>query len=561
MDLLRPRRKLGFGWPESLVLLAYCGLLLWCIPHHESWFDEAQAWLIARDSTLFDLVVHRLHYEGAPALWYVLLWIEIRLHVSLLGMHYITGVIAAGGVYVWLRYSPLPRIFTLLMPFTYFLQYEYAVVAREYVLCPLFAFVLMALLENRKSSPMLFFVTAGLMANCSAHMFAFAVGMVIWYWRDRRKTNEGTSAGLRRRLAVPAAVFVLFLGVAAATAWPTADGNFGGASIRWIRRATSGMLITNGTKVGSVDKRSSNGGGGAVSADDKGNVQELVPNGQGRASNATPGFVLLTVLGKIVFYLSALLFPISTSNLIAVAFLALLFVNLARARLWISLLPCGLVFAVCVLLGVSSHHTGLLWLAMLCSLWALCGNAASRTEGGKLPAILYAITLLVVVLQMGWSIHCLSKDVYGAYSPAPETARFLQGLPAGTRIVALNDGAVTVNAYLPTSPYSNLKVAYWPTSKTRDARLPKAESDDRGREVAVAGISTWVSPFSNQIVQAEKPGTVLKEELPYVRLMERQHYHAVRQFCGEHFFRNSSEFKDCLVIYVPGGAKAVPAAR
>ena len=40
--------------------------------HHELWRDEAQAWLIARDVPLSRLFAE-LHYEGHPALWFLLL--------------------------------------------------------------------------------------------------------------------------------------------------------------------------------------------------------------------------------------------------------------------------------------------------------------------------------------------------------------------------------------------------------------------------------------------------------------------------------------------------------
>ena len=42
------------------------------IPYHEIWRDEAQAWLIARDTPLKDLF-SVLKHEGHPAGWFLLL--------------------------------------------------------------------------------------------------------------------------------------------------------------------------------------------------------------------------------------------------------------------------------------------------------------------------------------------------------------------------------------------------------------------------------------------------------------------------------------------------------
>jgi len=95
--LFEPRLKPRFGPSEILALGAYTALLAWSVPHHESWFDEAQAWLIARSSTFADLVLHRLHYEGTPALWHILLWCAIRLGLPFAGMHVITASAAVLG--------------------------------------------------------------------------------------------------------------------------------------------------------------------------------------------------------------------------------------------------------------------------------------------------------------------------------------------------------------------------------------------------------------------------------------------------------------------------------
>ena len=64
-------------------LALFAGLLALVTIRHEMFGDEAQAWLIARDSrNLLELAQH-LRYEGHPALWYVLLYLPAHLSVSL----------------------------------------------------------------------------------------------------------------------------------------------------------------------------------------------------------------------------------------------------------------------------------------------------------------------------------------------------------------------------------------------------------------------------------------------------------------------------------------------
>ena len=40
---------------------------------HEPWFDEAQAWAIARSGSLKEILFEIPHYEGHPPLWHLIL--------------------------------------------------------------------------------------------------------------------------------------------------------------------------------------------------------------------------------------------------------------------------------------------------------------------------------------------------------------------------------------------------------------------------------------------------------------------------------------------------------
>ena len=69
--------------PSYLVLLIYIISISVVIVKHEPWADEAQAWLLARDSGLFELLFKRLRYEGHPGLWYLILTPFSKLHPAI----------------------------------------------------------------------------------------------------------------------------------------------------------------------------------------------------------------------------------------------------------------------------------------------------------------------------------------------------------------------------------------------------------------------------------------------------------------------------------------------
>ena len=205
------------GWPEWIVLALYTGLVGFAIPHHEPWADEAQAWQLARTLSLHDLFRTYLGYEGAPGLWHFLLWIMSRAGVGYSGLHWFSGAIAVAGVSLLIFCSPLPRYLRLVLPFTYFLLYQYAVIARNYVLAPILLFAIAALWKRR---PMVLALLLGLLANVALHCAVISGGLAIVYlvaqgrtgWRERRREMVGAAA-------------ILFCSYALAiwSAWPPHD--------------------------------------------------------------------------------------------------------------------------------------------------------------------------------------------------------------------------------------------------------------------------------------------------------------------------------------------------
>src|SRR6266567_5945905 len=61
---------------------------------HEIYLDEAQAWLIARDSRSLVDLFHQLHYESHPAFWYLLLYIPAHLSAQIVWMQCINYTLA-----------------------------------------------------------------------------------------------------------------------------------------------------------------------------------------------------------------------------------------------------------------------------------------------------------------------------------------------------------------------------------------------------------------------------------------------------------------------------------
>lgn len=156
------------------------------IPQHEPWFDEAQAWLLARDSSLSDLLANRLRYEGHPCLWYLALRLPIGFGLPYAAMNWLSAAFSVMGAIVFWRYAPLPRLFRILFPFTFFLFYQFGVVARSYALLPVLMFLFCTLFPDRLKKPIPFTLTLAAMAQVSVHSALIALCWWLLYLKESR---------------------------------------------------------------------------------------------------------------------------------------------------------------------------------------------------------------------------------------------------------------------------------------------------------------------------------------------------------------------------------------
>lgn len=117
----------------SCVLLMYCALHLFMTLFHEPWYDEAEAWQIARCASAKDILFTIPHYEGHPPLWHLILAIPAKLNLPYeLSLSLVSLLFSALAVALFLKYAPFPEWVKVFVPFTYFAFYQYSVIARPY---------------------------------------------------------------------------------------------------------------------------------------------------------------------------------------------------------------------------------------------------------------------------------------------------------------------------------------------------------------------------------------------------------------------------------------------
>jgi hypothetical protein len=230
-----------------------CGLflldaVLLCLAavRHTFCRDETQSWLIARDSHSLVALIHNLHYEPHPPLWYLLLYAITRLSWNPEWMklpNLLFAMIAAGLVLFCQRLSLFARVG---ISFSYLFLFEYGVIDRYYMLgvVLLVAATLLATGSGR-SKPWAVPILLSLAAFSSLPALILAVGvLVVYLGRElaQARSNRQTISGgmLRAELAMGTLLVGVSSLIAVLMIRPPADT---GLYLSVARRATGTIAL------------------------------------------------------------------------------------------------------------------------------------------------------------------------------------------------------------------------------------------------------------------------------------------------------------------------------
>lgn len=212
--------------PETWACALYALLVGAVALRHEPWADEAQAWLIARDAGLVNLWAHLLRLEGSPGLWHSLLYLLIHLHVPYTDLNLVSTLLGAAAAVVLTFRSPFLLAIRLLLPFTYFLCYQYAVVARSYALAPVLLFLIATLYPSAYRRVWVTLALLVALATVSVHGFlvsaAIAFTLAVGYLGQRSQFGPDE----RRRILLAASLYLAAALLIAYAVWPYKDAVF-----------------------------------------------------------------------------------------------------------------------------------------------------------------------------------------------------------------------------------------------------------------------------------------------------------------------------------------------
>lgn len=386
-------------------LFGFAGWVLLVGSHHEPWFDEAQAWLIARDNSLWDMLAHRVRYEGTPGLWHTVLWLAIRagLPYRLFFVLPATFAIAGGAVVLWR--APFPAPLRVLLLTSYFFAYQFSVVARSYCLDLLLVPMAASFFADRVKRPMRYAIVIGLIANANAHGFLVSgvLGLEL-AWRMLNAGRLGQTSNLLA-LATTAGLGLLAL----VCAWQPGDNGF------------------------------------------------LQPQ-----SHANPIMTLSVYLCNAFVDHVALWNPATVSKYDVFASVLLTFILqrpvialiLAGKDRAMAFALLGVLLVFSALVYATLWHAGIFFLFWIFVLWVQWGNPVSASDRRQVIA---AMTI-ILSLQTIQALRTGLWDIAEVYSPGQQTAQVIRNWHAAHphgRIYAYGDYAFGVQPWLDGNTFAN----------------------------------------------------------------------------------------------------------
>jgi len=361
---------------DGLVLMSLGWLVLYTVSKHEPWADEAQAWLVARDFGWWQMLLAELRYEGHPPFWFALLWPAIhffRMPYAHLG--YLGGSIAILGLAMLIFFAPFPRALRYLIASSFFFVYQYAVIARPYVLMPLLGFG--AAYFYRKGLPRIlpFAGCIALLIQVSSYAAVIAIALAVVYFLPLVLRWKELAEKDRQRVIAAGALVAASLVLVIVVLYPRADSSL-------MAEATGKTLEQHLQLV----------------------LEGLVGAFADSAFFAVPLLILAAIW--------------------------------AHERQGLMLLTLSVGGAACVygFLRGLGHHQGLITIAFVVFLWAVWPSPeqlqAPTRESRWIHHGMFVALLLVFAWHCSWSYSAIRNDWAGPYSGARDAAMFLKSVHA-----------------------------------------------------------------------------------------------------------------------------------
>lgn len=417
------------------VLIVYSLLTFIAVLHHEAWRDEAQTWLLVRDLNLTELF-SKLSTQGHLCLWYVILFPVVKLGLPYFSMQIIHWLLVVFTASVFLFKAPLNKFIKVFFLLSYYMLFEYGVVATDYILTILFLFLIAASYPSRFINPKRYALLILLLCNCHILGFGAALALMLIYFIECRRNKINNSF-------IPLIIMMC------------------GAVLTVLQLLPAANAMVDAT----------------------------VPTGYLPHINSEAGWTILTSVKNAFIPITANYIELKTPLFFFIC-LCLLFVSLIKRKnvLFILLISLAWIFYVFVT-KVSGYwrYDGMILVCIIFCLWIKQfspdkENYLSTLLGNKINYAVVETTftiflVLCLIVNSVFGISGIKKEYTSNYSGATEMATFIkQHNLEGNEIATYQCWSVSVAAYLPKTKLWSVEIQKYQSFMITDSVFIRNEN-------------------------------------------------------------------------------------
>ena len=192
---------------KFIILILWFCLVLLMVWHHAFWRDEVRALSLVKQSDSILSMIGGLHWEGHPALWYLMLRAAYFVFGEPWVLPMMSVMVGTAAVLLLVLRSPFGWGFIALLVFSKAMLFEYSVMARNYGISMLLLFSLAACYQRYRERNIVLGVLLFLLANTNLHS-VLLTGAFLLFWLIDIVGEQG----IRRTPAVR--IYLLNAGIA-----------------------------------------------------------------------------------------------------------------------------------------------------------------------------------------------------------------------------------------------------------------------------------------------------------------------------------------------------------
>lgn len=378
---------------ECITFCIFCFLIILISFFHEPWFDEFQAWGISKDS-LYNILFVMPHYEGHPPLWYLIIKCFSIFNINAeLCIKIPNILLILLGTWFVIFKSPFPRIIRVLLPFTYFMFYQYGIISRPYSLFYVAIILCAYFFNTRNSNPFRYVCILALLTLSSAYGLAIAACITIaWGFEqlDLKKLKQSFINLLKSKQFKAMLLLFVFCVLITIEIFPS-QKNTAISLIRYLPVWQKIIYCFFGTIADAT-------------------MFDII------VEHDTMANIFSDCLRQ-YYYLFAIFF-----GLFILIFLIRI---MQKSKMVLYFVLPYFILSGLFMIYYYSHHIGLLYLIIVFCLWISYDKILSRLTNTEL-GILKILSLSVIFVQLCWNLGSCVGDILFNYETSREMANYIK---------------------------------------------------------------------------------------------------------------------------------------